>query len=197
MKYPKLIVASGAALLFAVSAPIAWGQTRPVTGSAIEVDDAATTHDSASAMDQHVSHEITQAWSEGKDASGAAAFQENGEIALGEGKQQQARQYFEKALANLGAIEGPTVGQTIAVAHAPVPNNESASMMDQEVSRKIRQAWSEGKDASGAAAFHENGKIALTKGNEQEAKGFFRSALNELNTLNAVPESEASNRTLR
>jgi hypothetical protein len=194
MKYPKLIVTSGAALLFAVSAPIAWGQTRPA-GSAIEAG-ATATQDSASATDQAVSRKIRQAWSEGKDASGAAAFQENGEIALGEGKQQQARQYFEQALANLGAIEAPIGGRTI-IAYAPVPNNESAFMMDQEVSRKIRQAWSRGKDASGAAAFHENGTIALSKGNEQEAKGFFRSALNELNTLNAVPESEASNRTLR
>jgi len=196
MKYPKLIVTTGAALLFAVSAPITWGQTRPVTGSAIEAG-AAATQDSASAMDRAVSRKIGQAWSEGKDASGAAAFQENGEIALAEGKRQQARQYFEQALANLGALEAPTGGRTMTVAYAPVPNNESASMMDQEVSRKIRQAWSEGKDASGVAAFHENGKIALSEGNEQEAKGFFRSALNELNTLNAVPESEASNRTLR
>jgi hypothetical protein len=148
-------------------------------------------------MDQAVSRKIEQAWSEGKDASGAAAFQENGEIALGEGKWQQARQYFEQALANLGAIEAPTGGRTITVAYAPVPNNESAYMMDQDVSRKIRQAWSQGKDASGVAAFHENGQIALIQGNEQEAKGFVRSALNELNTLNAVPESEASNRTLR
>ena len=197
MKYPKLIVTSGAALLFAVSAPIAWGQTRPVTGSAIEVD-AAAAQDSASAMDQQVSRKITQAWSEGKDASGAAAFQENGEIALAEGKQQQARQYFEQALANLGAIEAPTVGgRSIAVAYATVPTNESASMMDQDVSREIREAWSQGKDASGAAAFHENGEIALIDGNEQEAKRFFRSARNELNTLNSGPESEAFNRTLR
>ena len=117
MKYPKLIVTSGAALLFALSAPITWGQTRPVMGSALEAG-AAGTQDSASAMDQDVSHKITQAWSEGKDASGAAAFQENGEIALGEG-------------------------------------------------------------------------------NQQEAKGFFRSARNELNTLTAAPQSEASNHTLR
>ena len=116
MKYGKLISASGAALLFAVSAPIAWGQTRPVTGSGIEV--------------------------------GAPGAQ------------------------------------------------DTASAMDQQVSRKITQAWSEGKDASGAAAFQENGEIALIEGNEQEAKGFFRSALNALNTLNAVPESEASNRSL-
>jgi hypothetical protein len=116
MKYPKLIVVSGSALLFAVSAPIAWGQARPVPGSAIEAGGAAT--------------------------------------------------------------------------------QESASAMGQDVSRKIKQAWSEGKDASGAAAFHENGEIALINGNEQEAKGFFRSALNALNTLNAVPESEASNRSL-
>jgi hypothetical protein len=57
MKYPKLILTSGAALLFAVSTPIAWGQTIPVTGSAIEVD-AAAAQDSASAMDQQVSRKI-------------------------------------------------------------------------------------------------------------------------------------------
>jgi hypothetical protein len=197
MKYGKLISASGAALLFAVSAPIAWGQTRPVTGSGIEVG-APGAQDTASAMDQQVSRKITQAWSEGKDASGAAAFQENGEIALIEGNKQQARHYFEQALANLGAIEAPTVvGRTIAVAYAPVSTNESASMMDQDVSREIREAWSQGKDASGAAAFQENGEIALIEGNEQEAKGFFRSARNELNTLTAAPQSEASNHTLR
>lgn len=196
MKYPKLIVTSGAALLFAVSAPITWGQTRPSTGSAIEAGDAGT-QDIASAMDHDVSRKIEQAWSEGKDVSGAAAFQENGGISLGEGKRKQARQYFEQALANLGAMKAPTGGRAITVAYAPVPNNQSAYMMDQDVSRKIRQAWSQGKDASGAAAFHENGQIALIQGNEQEAKGFFRSALNELNTLNAVPESEASNRALR
>jgi len=166
-----------------------------VPGSAIEAGGAAT-QDSASAMEQDVSRKIRQAWLEGKDASGAAAFQENGEIALGEGKQQQSRDYFEQALANVGAIEAPAGARTTTVAYAPVPNDESASMMDQDVSRKIRQAWSEGKDASGAAAFHENGEIALINGNEQEAKGFFRSALNELGRLNAVPESEASNRTL-
>ena len=64
MKYPKLIVTSGAALRFAVSAPIVWGQTRPVTGSAIEGGVAANPN-SASAMDQNVSRNIGQAWSEG------------------------------------------------------------------------------------------------------------------------------------
>ena len=95
------------------------------------------------------------------------------------------------------SLQAQPSSNTAAVAYAPVPTNESASMMDQDVSREIRQAWSQGKDASGAAAFHENGKISLTEGNEQEAKGFFRSAGNELNTLNAVPESEAYKRTLR
>jgi hypothetical protein len=85
-------------------------------------------------------------------------------------------------------------GSAIETGGAATQN--SASAMDQDVSHKIRQAWSEGKDASVAAAFHENGEMALINGNEQEAKEFFRSALNALNTLNAGPESEASNRSL-
>jgi hypothetical protein len=48
-------------------------------------------------MDQTVSREIKQAWSEGKNATAAMAFQENGEIAMGEGNEKQARQYFQAA----------------------------------------------------------------------------------------------------
>jgi hypothetical protein len=70
MKYPKIIVTGGSILLFAFSVPVAWGQARTVTGSgAPAMQDSES---AASAMDQDVSRRISQAWSEGKDASGAA-----------------------------------------------------------------------------------------------------------------------------
>ncbi len=37
MKYPRIIVTSGAVLLCALSAPTVWAQTRPVAGSAIGI----------------------------------------------------------------------------------------------------------------------------------------------------------------
>ncbi len=73
-------------------APAAWAQSMP-QGNTSEV--SAT--ESTNTMDQELAQKISQAWSEGKDASGAAAFQENGEIALSEGNPQQARRYFEAA----------------------------------------------------------------------------------------------------
>lgn len=63
---------------------------------------------------------------------------------------------------------------------ASVHNTISASAMDKEVTRQIDQAWAEHKDASGAAAFQENGEIALSEGRKQEAKEYFRKALDEL-----------------
>src|SRR5260370_40581658 len=99
MKYPRIIVTSGAALLCTFSAPVVWGQTRPFAGSAIgsgSYQTAAAMQDkeSGSAMDQEVSRRISHAWSEDKDASGDEAFQEHGEIALSEGKVQQPKGYF-------------------------------------------------------------------------------------------------------
>ncbi len=159
MKYPR-IIATGAALLCALSAPVVRGQTRPVAGSATGIGSHQTAsvmqdEESASAMDQEVSRRISQAWSEDKDTSGAEAFQENGEIALGEGKEQEAKGYFHEALRELAFIEADqSGGVTSAVSYQPP--DESASAMDQEVSRKIKEAWAQGKDASGTAAFREN-----------------------------------------
>ena len=184
MKYPRIIVMSGAALLCALSAPVVWSQTRPVAGSAIRIGSyqtASAMQDKgrAAAMDQEVSRRISQAWSEDKDASGAEAFQENGEIALSEGKEQQAKGYFHTALRELAGIEaGQRGGVTSAVSYQPP--DESASAMEQKVSRKIKEAWAQGKDASGAAAFQESGEIALSEGKEREAKKHFQAAEQEL-----------------
>lgn len=185
MKYPVLILTSGAVMLFVLSVPVAWGQNDgPSSTIRANASNAADTR-GAAAMAQDVARGINQAWSEGKDASGAAAFRENGEIALSEGKEQQAIQYFQQAERELDSIDGPTSAGTSGVAKPPVANNENASTMDQQVSAMIKQAWSEGKDASGAAAFHENGEVALSEGKEPEAKRFFQAAAKELATLNA------------
>src|SRR5216684_3221911 len=60
MKYPRIIVTSGVVLLCALSAPVVWGQTRPVAGSAIGIGSYQTASamqdkESASAMDHEVS----------------------------------------------------------------------------------------------------------------------------------------------
>jgi hypothetical protein len=105
----KTVAGSSVALLLTLSAPIAWGQIvpnnvaePPVTGS---YNTAYSMNDSASQMDQNLSHEIKQAWSEGKNATLAMSFQENGEIALEEGKEQQARQYFQAAERELSTLQ--------------------------------------------------------------------------------------------
>ncbi len=113
MKHPRVVVTSGAALLFALFAPVGSAQTRPAAGSAVGVGSYHTVsamqdEDSGSAMDQKVSRKIKEAWTQGKDASGAAAFQENGEIALSKGREQQAKEYFRAAqqeLARIGASQ--------------------------------------------------------------------------------------------
>jgi hypothetical protein len=80
------------AIAFAIPATASWGQMAPrESGSVISASQ------SVDVLDQEVAQKISQAWSEGKDASGAVAFQENGEIALSEGNQDQARRNFEAA----------------------------------------------------------------------------------------------------
>ena len=56
-------------------------------------------------MDENVSRDIKQAWSEGKNATAAMAFQENGEIAMSEGKEREASRYFQAAEQELGTLE--------------------------------------------------------------------------------------------
>ena len=104
----KAIAGSGLALMLTVTAPVAWGQSVPqnVRGPAgvVGASGAGPGHDSASLMDQTVSREIKQAWSEGKNATAVMAFQENGEIAMDEGKEKEARQYFQAAERELGTL---------------------------------------------------------------------------------------------
>jgi hypothetical protein len=102
----KTIAGSGLALMLTFAEPIAWGQS-----VSKNVDTDWSAHDNASLMDQNVSREIKQAWSEGKDATGAMAFQENGEIAMIEGKEKEARLYFQAAKQELGTLKP---GQTTA-----------------------------------------------------------------------------------
>jgi hypothetical protein len=56
-------------------------------------------------MDQKLSDEIKQAWSEGKNATLPMSFQENGEIAMSEGKEKEAIQYFQTAEQALGKLQ--------------------------------------------------------------------------------------------
>jgi hypothetical protein len=109
MNFLKSIAGSSVALMLTCAAPVAWGQSVPknVGGSVAMVDasGAGGGHDSLSLMDQNVSRQIKQAWSEGKNATAAMAFQENGEIAMGEGKEKEARQYFQAAERELGTLQ--------------------------------------------------------------------------------------------
>jgi hypothetical protein len=145
MKYPRIILTSAAALLSALSAPVVWSETRPVAGSGIPIGSYQTASamqdkESAAAMDREVSRRIRQAWSEDKDASGAEAFRENGEIALREDKEQKAKDYFQAALRELAGIAAGHSGRgTSAVSYQPP--DKSAAAMDQDISREINEAW--------------------------------------------------------
>jgi hypothetical protein len=107
MDVAKTIAGSGLALMIALAAPVAWGQSVPEGASHasggyyIE----SVMGDSATLMDQNVSREIRQAWSENKNATAAMALQENGEIAMQEGKETQARQYFQAAEEELQTLQ--------------------------------------------------------------------------------------------
>jgi len=92
MKSLKMVAGTSLAAIVAISTAGVWAQTKPQN-----VALTVSSMQNVDTMDQHIAQKISQAWSEGKDASGASAFQENGEIALSEGNQQQARHYFEAA----------------------------------------------------------------------------------------------------
>jgi hypothetical protein len=103
MKCLKMLAGSSLAVMIAISATGVWAQTAPQNASL-----TVSSTQSVDTMDQDVAQKISQAWSEGKDASGAVAFQENGEIALSEGNQQRARHYFaaaERELAGLRPVQ--------------------------------------------------------------------------------------------
>lgn len=70
--------------------------------------------------------------------------------------------------------------------------SENVSSMDQQLADQIRQAWSKDEDASGAVAFQENGEIALSQGDEQQARQYFEAAERELAHLKPRPISSVS-----
>src|SRR5215469_889978 len=92
-------------MALAIPATSAWSQMGPGSASTVSVTE------SANAMDHQLANRISQAWSEGKDASGAVAFQENGEIALSEGKPEEARQYFKAAERELNGLKPAPMGE--------------------------------------------------------------------------------------
>jgi hypothetical protein len=100
---------SGWALILTLAAPVGRCQPAPASEAMSCVKGTRPagwfTSDSASVMDQTVSRDIKQAWSEGKNATAAMAFQENGEIAMSEGKERDARQYFQAAESELGTLK--------------------------------------------------------------------------------------------
>lgn len=119
MKHSRIVVASGAALLLALSVPLVFAQG-PATSSRAEsyhTVSAMQDEDSGFAVEQEVSREIKEAWAQGKDASGAAAFQENGEIALSEGREQEAKQYFRAAQQELARIGATQNSSGVRVGH--------------------------------------------------------------------------------
>jgi hypothetical protein len=109
MKSLNIIAGIDLALILTLTPPIAWAQSVPKDGAESGASGAYTTswstQNSPSLMDQNVSREIKQAWSEGKNATLAMSFQENGEIAMAEGKGTEGRQYFQAAEHELTTLQ--------------------------------------------------------------------------------------------
>ena len=74
---------------------------------------------STDAMDLDLAQQISQASSEGKDASGAVGFQVKGEIPLSHGNPQQARRYFEAAEHELTVLQPGRRGATSSSDYRP------------------------------------------------------------------------------
>ena len=106
----RTIGGSGLGLVLTFGAPVALCQSVPKNVAAS--GSAESVRDTASLMDQNVSREIKQAWSEGKNATLAMSFQENGEIAMSEGKERKARQYFQAAEQELGTLQPERTSHT-------------------------------------------------------------------------------------
>ncbi len=104
MNFVRKLAGTAVALMLVAaptfSASAAWGQVMQSNSGSM-----VNTVETASDMDMSLAREISQAWAENKDASGAVAFQENGEIALSNGNEQLARHYFELARQNLAQLK--------------------------------------------------------------------------------------------
>jgi hypothetical protein len=102
------------------------------------------------------------------------------------------KQFGKRAMALIFATS-LAVPASAAWAHmSPQPGLENGDTMDMNLTRQISDAWSEGKDASGAVAFQENGEIALSSGDTQQAKRDFEAAERELGRLHPTRVSAQS-----
>jgi hypothetical protein len=108
----RLINTAGVTLVLmsALNVSPAWSQTVSKDSSgcgpaSASYNPVSTMSEDPLVMDQNLSREIKQAWSEGKNATAAMAFQENGEIALNKGKDREARQYFAEAERELATLQ--------------------------------------------------------------------------------------------
>jgi hypothetical protein len=110
MNYLRASAGIGFALTLMFRAAVASGQ--PVSQNLGASGTGRSDEDSAFLMDQKLYGEIKQAWSEGKNATLAMSFQENGEIAMGEGKEKEATQYFQTAEQELGKLQPEPVRNT-------------------------------------------------------------------------------------
>jgi hypothetical protein len=109
MNHLKAMIGSALVVTLLSLAPLAaLGQSAPenlaTPGSSSACRTEWSTQGSASAMDHTLSREIKRAWSEDKNATAAMAFQENGEIAMNEGKDGEAKQYFRAAEQELATL---------------------------------------------------------------------------------------------
>lgn len=115
MNRVAIIFGSGLLSMFTLSAPLAWGQiaSNDPQGRCDQISYTSPSSgaESASAMDQNLSRDIKQAWSEGKNATAAMSFQENGEIAMSEGRDREAKQYFGRAERELGTLQSGQPGE--------------------------------------------------------------------------------------
>ena len=109
MERVRTIAGSGLVLALALSAPYAWSQTAPNNAhdqsDQVYASSMSSGSESAPLMDQRVSQDIKRAWSGGKNATAAMAFQENGEVAMSEGKDREAKRYFSRAERELATLE--------------------------------------------------------------------------------------------
>jgi hypothetical protein len=110
MNYLRASAGIGFALTLMFRAAVASDQ--PVSQNLGASGTGRSDEDSAFLMDQKLYGEIKQAWSEGKNATLAMSFQENGEIAMGEGKEKEATQYFQTAEQELGKLQPEPVRNT-------------------------------------------------------------------------------------
>jgi hypothetical protein len=110
MNYLKATAGIGLALTLMFNTAVASGQ--PISQNLGASGPGPSAGDRAFLMDQKLSSQIKQAWSDGKNATLPMSFQENGEIAMSEGKEKEAIQYFQSAEQTLEKLQPERVSNT-------------------------------------------------------------------------------------